>query len=494
MANPTSSPRSALARLLNGLRREQHDYRPSLEVFPALNIDKLASDLALASTGAERGTREEPPSDSVAFDDIENRIVERAEAEKNAAHGVLLDELRTYQERLTALDFEGRFGTIRQAAPAAVSEFRAEAAQGRDELHRLRRHLRELETERDEFQRRHKLKRTAHWASGGNLTLKVGVLLAVFVFEVFLNGFFLSKGSELGYLGGAAEAFTFALLNVGVSFLIAAAGVRQLNHRNWLRKLFGLCALVCFLVLAVLLNLALAHYREVSGSLVADAGREVLARLQTAPLAIADVKSWLFFALGILCALIAFGDAFLIFDPYPGYAPLEKRRAEAHDAYIRRKNDLIERLLQIRDEAIEILEEANRDLSLRRSEHDAILESRARLVRLFAAHQSHLERAANALLAVYREADKRARKTPAPARFATAFTLDKLPVEQGLLEMSAREDLRQAIGQSQMMLESQIQAIHAEFEKAFASYREIDDLVEERTVAKPSIRSGAKAA
>ena len=95
MANPTSSPRSALARLLNGLRREQHDYRPSLEVFPALNIDKLASDLALASTGAERGTREEPPSDSVAFDDIENRIVERAEAEKSVAHGVLLDELRT---------------------------------------------------------------------------------------------------------------------------------------------------------------------------------------------------------------------------------------------------------------------------------------------------------------------------------------------------------------------------------------------------------------
>jgi hypothetical protein len=494
MANPTSSPRSALARLLNGLRREQHDYRPSLEVFPALNIDKLASDLALASAGAGRGAREEPPPDSVAFDDIDNRIVERVEAEKNAAHGVLLDELRTYQERLTGLDFEGRFGTIRQAAPAAVSEFRAEAAQGRDELHRLRRHLRELETERDEFQRRHKLKRTAHWASGGNLTLKVGVLLAVFVFEVFLNGFFLSKGSELGYLGGAAEAFTFALLNVGVSFLIAAAGVRQLNHRNWFRKLFGLCALVCFLVLAVLLNLALAHYREVSGSLVSDAGREVLARLQAAPLAIADVKSWLFFALGILCALIAFGDAFLIFDPYPGYAPLEKRRAEAHDAYIRRKNDLIERLLEIRDEAIEILEEANRDLSLRRSEHDAILESRARLARLFAAHQSHLERAANALLAVYREANKRARKTPPPARFAAAFTLDKLPIEQGLLETSAREDLRQAIGQSQMMLDSQIQAIHAEFEKAFASYREIDDLVEERTVAKPSIRPGAKAA
>ena len=94
-----STQRSALARLLNGLKREQHDYRPSLEVFPVLNIDKLASDMALATTGAERGAREEPASDSIAVDDVENRLLERVEAEKNAAHGLLLDELRTYNIR-----------------------------------------------------------------------------------------------------------------------------------------------------------------------------------------------------------------------------------------------------------------------------------------------------------------------------------------------------------------------------------------------------------
>jgi hypothetical protein len=480
---------AALGRLINGLKREPHDYRTSLEVFPTLNLDKLTKDMALAAAGAERGAREEPAANSVAFDDLETRIVERIEAEKNAAHALLLDELRTYKERLTSLDFEGRFGTIRQAAPAAVSEFRAEAAQGRDELHSLRRHLRDLEVERDEFQRRHRLKRTAHWASGGSLTLKVGILLALFVFEVFLNGFFLAKGSELGYLGGAVEAFTFALLNVGVSFLIAAAGVRELNHRNLLRKLFGLIALIAYVALALGLNLALAHYREVTGSLVSDAGREVLVRLNTAPLAIADLKSWVFFALGLLCSLIAFADAFLIFDPYPGYAPLEKRRAEAHDAYIRRKNDLIAKLLEIRDDAIEVLEEANRDLSIRRGEHDVILESRARLVRLFAAHQAHLERAANVLLAAYREANKRQRKAPAPPRFAAPFTLDKFPIEQGLLETSGRDDLRRSIAESQGVLVGQVEAIHAEFEKAFATYREIDELVEERTIARPDAKA-----
>jgi hypothetical protein len=476
--------KSALARLVNGLKREPHDFRPSLEIFPALNVDKLAADMALAKAGTERGAREEPAPESRARDDVEARIVEYVEAEKNSAHGVLLDELRTYKERLMGLDFEGRFATIRQAAPSAVSEFRAEAAQGRDELHSLRRHLRDLELERDAFLRRHKLTRTARSATGGSLTLKVGVLLALFVFEVFLNGFFLAKGSELGYLGGSVEAFTFALLNVGVSFLIGAVGVRELNHRNYFRKLLGLISLLAYLALAIALNLALAHYREASGSLVSDAGREVLVRMRTMPLAIADLKSWLFFGLGLLCSLIAFADAFLIFDPYPGYGGLEKRRVSAHGAYIKRKNDLIEQLLDIRDDAISILEEANRDLSVRRAEHDAILEGRARLVRLFAAHQSHLDRAANALLAIYREANRRSRKTPPPPLFTTPYALEKFPIEQELLESSARDDLRRSIAESQNILVDQVRAIHAEFERAFATYREIDHLVEEKTVVR----------
>ena len=481
---------SALARLVGGLKREQHDYRASLEIFPALNVAKLAADFAVAKVGGTRGAKEEPSSDSVSLDDVESRIVERVEAEKNSAHGILLDELHLYKERLSGLDFEGRFATIRQAAPAAVSEFRAEAAQGRDELHSLRRHLRDVEAERDDFRRRHRLTRTARSAAGGSLTLKVGILLSLFVFEVFLNGFFLAKGSELGYVGGAAEALVFALLNIGVSFLAGAVGVRELNHRNYIRKLFGLASLMAWLAFVVGLNLTLAHYREAAGAFVSDAGQEVLVRLRTAPLGIIDIKSWLFFGIGMLCSLIAFGDSYLIFDPYPGYGMLEKRRAAAYDAYIARKTELIAMLLGIRDQAIEILEEANRDLSIRRGEYDAILESRNRLLRLFETHQTHLDRTANALLASYREANKRSRTTPPPPRFAAPYVLEKIPTEHELSPVSARDDLRRSISESQAVLVDQVKAIHDEFERAFATYREIDDLVEEKTVA----RSATKAA
>jgi hypothetical protein len=112
------------------------------------------------------------------------------------------------------------------------------------------------------------------------------------------------------------------------------------------------------------------------------------------------------------------------------------------------------------------------------------------VVRLFSAHQSHLDRAVNVLLAVYREANKGLRKTPPPPRFSVSYVLEKLPVEQDWLETSARDDLRRSIAESQGVLVGQIEAIHAEFEQAFASYREIDNFVEEKAV----VAANAKAA
>jgi hypothetical protein len=62
--------------------------------------------------------------------------------------------------------------------------------------------------------------------------------------------------------------------------------------------------------------------------------------------------------------------------------------------------------------------------------------------------------------------------------------LEKVPIEAELVESSARDDLRRSITESQNILAGQVQAIHAEFERAFASYREIDHVIEETPVAR----------
>jgi hypothetical protein len=120
-----------------------------------------------------------------------------------------------------------------------------------------------------------------------------------------------------------------------------------------------------------------------------------------------------------------------------------------------------------------------RDLSVRRGEFDAILQARSRLTQRFAEHQNHIERACNALLSVYREANSKPRSLPAPAYFARPYRLERIVYAGNDLDEQARNELRQSIHFTQEILRHQTESIHATFEEAVRSYLEIDDLIPE---------------
>jgi hypothetical protein len=470
---------SAIARLLSLLGQPRHDYRPATNVFLDLDVDRISDELQLLRKGAERGAECRPAKDVQGFDDIEHQIVERIERHKQDAHAIYLDHIHTYDERMTAQNFEERFAIIRQAAPEAVGEFQAEAALGRDELFTLRRRLRDSEDERDQFRSKHQLTRPAHLSTKGKTLLKVGILAILFVVEVVINGSFLAASNLGGLLGGAVQAVSFAALNIIASFLWGLVAIRQINRRSAPLKLLGLLSLLFYLAFAAALNLTLAHLREVPPTLAKNVGEEVLARLFQQPHILHDVNSWVFFGIGFVFSLIAMADGVLFTDPYPGYAALERRWLEANGNYTDTKADLIDNLRGIRDKATEAMNEASRDLSVRRGEYDAILQARARLAHRFAEHQNHIERATNALLTIYREANWKARDSrcgPPPPHFAKAYAMERIAPAGGEPDGTARERLRQSIEATQDILVKQVEAIQAAFNEAVRSYREIDEM------------------
>jgi len=469
----------ALERLAKGIRGAPHDYRPSLQVFPDLSVDVLAHELELSTTGEERGKREEPAPRSDTLDEVEHRIVERIYSERKAAYQQIIDHLETYSSRLSALDFEGWFSTIQHAAPAAVGEFNAEAVQGRDELFQLRRALVENERERNYFRKWNALLRAPRVSTGTGTFLKVAFLTFLFVGETYINGAFLAKGNELGFLGGVVEALVFAVLNVVVSFFVALLGIRHLNCRGFFRKLVGLLSLLFWLVFAIGLNLALAHYREISGVIYDDAGARVITRLATSPLGLHDIKSWLFFALGFVFSVAALIDGIFFTDPCPGYSELEKRVRRAHDDYIDKKNKLIGNLKSIREDAIAQMEETQRDLGKRRGEYNSILGGRSRLLGLFEQYQDQLQRAGNALLAKYRAANRRARSSPVPTRFDEPWVMQRIGVDEQFPPFLIRNNLDGDVRSMQDLLTTEIAAVHRAFDDAIESYRQIDNLVPE---------------
>lgn len=469
---------ASLQRLAEGMRRAPHVNTPSLQTFPDISIPALERDLRVAERGQENGSRELPTASSESLDEVEYAIVERIFAERKAAHATVVDQLETYAQRLSALDFEGRFTVIRNAAPSAVSEFNAEAQKGRNQLYQLARMLIENEQERDAFKVANSLtKRAPRVPSSTSIMFKSVLLAFLFVSETYVNAVFLAKGAELGLIGGAVEALAFAILNVLFSFGIGFGGVRQINARGFFRKLIGALSILVWLALVALLNLALAHYREVAGTLYADAGTGVISRIWNAPAGLTDIKSWLFFSIGMVWAIIAMIEGVFFTDPYPGYAALQKRVNKAHDDYIDWTNTLIGELQDIRDQASREMEAAQHDLGKRRAMHNAILEGRSRIIQLFKEHQDQLERAGNALLARYRSANRQARSTAAPARFDQHWQMERVSLETQLPEMLLRKSLDDEIKNSDAILSDQIRAIHQAFADALESYRQIDDLV-----------------
>jgi hypothetical protein len=480
---------SPIARIRALLNQPTHHYRPATTVFLDLNVDRVADQLELVARGSERGAEGRPSPDAKTMDDIEHRVVERIEAHKQDAHTIYLDHLHTYGERITALSFEERFATIQQAAPEAVGDFRAEATVGRDELFVLRRRLNESEIERERFRGRHRIERPARLSSPGKTILKIGVLAILFIIEVVINGSFLAKANVGGLLGGAAQAVTFAALNIIASFFWGMVLIRLVNRRNYFLKLIGLLSFLAYIVFAVTLNLTLSHLREIPPDIAVsdNVGQVVLHRLLTAPYALTDINSWVFFSIGFIFSLIAMADGLMFFDPYMGYAGLERRWIEASRQFANARSELIERLRDIREDATETMNEAARDLSVRRSEYDALLQGRERLAQRFAQHQNQIEQACRALLEIYRESNRMARSTPAPDYFAKAYAMERITYTAAEPDSGAREHLRKMIADTQEVLKAQIKAIHDAFDSAVKTYREIDELLPEK---KPEAKRG----
>jgi len=115
------------------------------------------------------------------------------------------------------------------------------------------------------------------------------------------------------------------------------------------------------------------------------------------------------------------------------------------------------------------------------------LQGRGRLAQRFSQHQTQIEQAARALLEIYREANRRARSTPAPDYFAKAYAMERIVYTGADPDSTARESLRTMIAQTQELLTQQIKAIHEAFDGAVRTYREIDELLPDK---KPEKKSG----
>ncbi|MBY5774217.1 YIP1 family protein [Rhizobium leguminosarum] len=477
----------SLTRLYDSVRASSHDFRITTDPFPPLDPEKLAKSMEIERKAAENGKANIPAGNGRELDEVERAIVERVESQRDDAFQILEEQLDTYATRLRNLDFDGHFSQIEMTNHSSVEDFQADVTKGRDELFIRRNDLKATDEELEDFRKRNGLeKRIARVRGSLETWLKVLFVALLLIVETVVNGIYLAKGNDSGLVGGIGYAFGFAFVNVIGTFLLALFGIRQLNRRSFTLKIIGFISLLLWIALAIALNLAMAHYREISASAVDNIGLLVRQRLSSDPLGLADIDSFVLFAGGVLFSIAALLDGLFMTDPYPGYAGTYQRYVNARDDYAAEREHRVEGLKDIRDDHNEKIEGIIQGLSKRRKECAAIIDARTRMTKLFGEHQTQLESVARKLLAIYREENRAARKEEEPKHFKVQYKMERRKVIIDTSDDWSDKDLSERIQTAQAELSAQMKRISKAFEDAVSAYHELDHIYSETINGSPA--------
>ena len=227
-------------------------------------------------------------------------------------------------------------------------------------------------------------------------------------------------------------------------------------------------------------NVGVAHYREVSGALVAEGGAAVIERIQVAPIGFQEFQSWVLLVLGLILSLLAFLDGFKLDDAYPQYGAHDRKLREVQHSYIAERGRIYDDLEDQLEEAVEDLKQAKQELGRWRREHLSILESRKRLFEAFDTQLDQLERVGNTLIGAYREANRVARpKGKVPKRFGESWHLDKPDIDRDPPETAMdAERFGDLVNRAEERLEAGVNSLHHEFRDAMEKFARLDHLVD----------------
>jgi len=227
-----------------------------------------------------------------------------------------------------------------------------------------------------------------------------------------------------------------------------------------------------WILVALFWNLLAAHYRDAKYSGVPDYDSASLRLMFESPISLASIYSWALFLAGVSFAAIAARSAFKSDDPYPDYGETDRRHNLRCELYSMEIEEATEELGEIRNSSIAEARSIGNELKHQLSTRDAILVYRADRVKRFYEHAAQLEQTANALLEIYRFANRQSRTDPVPSHFDVRWELPVGQLPASNLHQIEIEDIKD----TERELEAAINEIVDAYNDAISSFEPLEIL------------------
>ncbi len=449
---------------------------PGAPTFPQLDVEQLARELKLDERAEKAAMAGQPAADADGPDSAELDILGKIQAYASKACDDYLALRDLYENRIQRAAVTPDLKVQIEAAGAnSLADFKAEILHDQNQLHNLLRAVGNREDEFREFRERHCIKRLPKTVSRGERVLGLLLLLVFVLLESVINGLFFAEGSEAGIIGGVVQALVLSVLNVGVAALYAVYGLPLLFHRRGGIKFLGGLVTIVFGIWLAGLNLAIGHFRDL---FIAGAGSvqmaELLTRLTTAPLLLADAKSFILVLLGVALGLLAVIDVAATRDLYPGYGTIGRERQKAIEEYAEENARSLAAMMRLRDQTAEDLSSAIELIRGGQFQMQEAIEGRTRLHHSFKAYLDHLAVVYERLVQRYRECNRRVRRGEPPAYFRVPPDRPSFLEVPALATVPAYElDTRD---ETIARIDHYIKAVNEKFEQTMPEYQTVGQL------------------
>ena len=270
-------------------------------LFRPIDTVRIARDLKIEVVARDRGRHNLPVTQDSTFDAFEQKLIQKVEGERASQGGELLNNLRTYADKLVSYSIPGEVLRLHIQAQHVLSWLRVATGQALRRLTPLHERYLRARDELNDFRNRNQLSRPAQefmhrWTTSALLVIFIAI-------ESVFNGLFFAKGS-VGPVGDIGTAIEISLTNVALAFLLGLGPARWRNHRDVVISTSGLFATLSGIVSIGALHLFAAHLR-VSTTLVAEnkVFGAALEAIRKTPWALPDIASFYFIGMGLIFAL-----------------------------------------------------------------------------------------------------------------------------------------------------------------------------------------------
>lgn len=435
--------------------------------------ERLFDELAIERKATQAADRELPSSQATSPDGNEREIHNYFEQRMALINKIANDGLSRRNTSIIDTHLEDERAAITNLTNHTKLEIESLMSREFRELQSLKRERDELDDEYRQFRLVNGLDRIPHYPE--SQLLNFAIILVFWLIESAGNGYFFAEGSELGLLGGVAQAVIIAAINISLAFFIMGTIFRYKNHASWWKRLTSYSVFMIYAAGAVAFNLLVAHYRDLFALHPASAGQKALQQFGDNPLALADFNSWMLFCMGLLFSLFALIDGYKRDDPYPGYGKLHRRLRRLYDNYEEQRDDVIDQIEGIRRDFLGRLERMKQAVAMKHTRLVHLVEEKQAFIAEYQHGIATFVTSANALIHRYRDINRAHRHTPPPVYFKNDWKPSRPFVLRG-----AHDDIELVKAQQELYLNfpaycqqraNEIERLYVGF---FAKLRQLD--------------------